>query len=328
MYPTPELGSDCTATSPDDCGVPLDATIQLRFDRYLLPSTAVRQSIKLYTGTEDVGVFLQGEYDVVERVLVFNPNGALKPGVLYTFELVVPTDDDDFGFRAFDGQPLREGPVPLKFDFRMAKVAASPPFGPPAEAAPTCEEVVQIFKDAGCAGTVCHNAGGSTACPPGQGQDDQTGLCADVPRMGLELNWGDGLLRTAISKVAHQTEVGAKTGVPLENAPRLGIQMPIVAPGRPENSYLMYKLLRREESFQDQSGDLCGTRYAVGFGGGCLPPSAEEAARLRESVVRGDYMPPPGYPGLDDEQPANHRSKMRAIQAWIRAGAPADPDCL
>ena len=62
VYPAPETGTDCGVGSPDDCGVPRDATLQIRFDRYLLPETAVRQSIRVYTGDPDLGVFLQPEY--------------------------------------------------------------------------------------------------------------------------------------------------------------------------------------------------------------------------------------------------------------------------
>ena len=42
-------GLDCDPYA-DDCGVPTDTSITLRFDRFLLPSSAVRQSMAVYTG--------------------------------------------------------------------------------------------------------------------------------------------------------------------------------------------------------------------------------------------------------------------------------------
>ncbi len=331
-YPVAEQGTECTPSSPDDCGVPTGSSIQLRFDRYLLPSTAVRQSVRLYTGTEDVGEFLQPEYDLVERVLEFRP-GELKPGVLYTVEIVIPTEEQPFGLRAFDGAPVGEGPVPLKFDFRTAKVVQpASSAAPTKDETPSCDAVLDLFKQAGCAGTVCHTAAENPDCPPGQGLDKLTDRCASIPRMGLRLDSKTGLLQTALGKVAHQTEIGGKTGVALESPPRLGVQMPIIAAGRPDNSYLMYKMLRRPDSFNDENGDACSTRWQVGLGpdNDCLPPPYEEWLRLRESAVRGDHMPPPKYDGLDTAQaategrPENHRAVLRKIQAWIRGGAPLD----
>ncbi len=296
-------------SSPADCGVPRDAVIQIRFDRYLLPETAVRQSLHVFTGDPDLGVFLQPEYDMVERVLSFrlSDGGWYLPGVLYTVELVVPTDDGSFGFRAFDGAPLGEGPVPLKFDFRTAKVDPPPP--PEDEAPVTCELALAAFaaQNGGCASAACHSSEGS-------------------PPMGLVLDSAAGIVVTAIDRPAHETEIGGKTGVVLESPARLGVSMPIIDPGRPYNSYLMYKLLRKTDSFRTSAepATVCVTRYQVGFGpdGLCPPPPPKEDTRLREWFVRGEPMPL-GI-SLDAEHP---RDRMLLIQRWIREGAQLD-GCL
>src|SRR5262245_11733402 len=48
-FPEDGAGFDCPLGDLA-CGVPVDTAIQIRFDRYLLPSTATRQSFFLYSG--------------------------------------------------------------------------------------------------------------------------------------------------------------------------------------------------------------------------------------------------------------------------------------
>ena len=274
----------------------METALELRFDRYLLPATAVRQSIAIYTGSEDLGVFAQPEYDLVERVLVYRlPSGArLEPGVRYTVELLSPKEEDDFGFRAFDRAPLAEAGVPLTFDFRTRKA----PTAPPAPTLPPFEDTCQLLealapgipveKRAGCSSNSCH--GGADA------------------RMGLRLDNAQGLAQTAIDRVAHQTESGAHSGQPLENPPRLGVNMPIIDRGRPENSYLIYKLLRNPNNFTGHPGVGCSSAHQVALPFGVCPqPSTAESDRLASWFVRGLPMP------------HNDRSvDLRGVQAWIR----------
>jgi hypothetical protein len=285
--------------------VPRETTLELRFDRYLLPETAVRQSISLFTGSEDLGVFSQPEYDVVERVLVYRlPEGQkLEPGVRYSVALRIPEEADDFGFRAFDGAPLGEGDVPFAFDFRTRKTETTPPplFSPTYES--TCDLLDALApgdppeKRAGCSSNSCHGGAGA--------------------RMGLRLDNNEGLLQTAIDRVAHQTEHGAKTGVPLQSPAKMGVNMPILDLGRPENSYLLYKLLRNPRNFSEPAGLGCTTVHQVPLPDGVCPePSAAEADRLQASFVRGLPMP------------YNDRSvDLRRLQTWIR-GAQAFTPCV
>ncbi len=288
---------ECSATSPDDCGVPRDSPILLRFSRYLRPSTAVRQSIHVTSGDADVSSgFLQPEYDVIERVLVFRrQEGALlEPGALYTIELVVPSDTSVFGLEAFDGAPLAEGTVPLKFDFRAAR--AAPPMREPPPAREPTPNLGGLFGS--CASVSCHNSAASAE--------------QDVPRMGLDLASTQGLRETAIARVAHQTDLSGKAGVVLENPPRFGVGVPVIDPNRPSNSYLLYKLLRKPGNF---GGDTCTTRYSeLPLAGGECLYQEDESERLREWFVRGDPMPRGKDSKIDMQQ-------LRGIQAWIRGGA-------
>lgn len=303
-YPRDGQGLDCDAGATG-CGVPLNTDIELRFDRYLSPSSAIRQSLFVYSGTKSNFVFLEPKYDVVERVVDYRlaAGTSLEPGLVYTVELLSPGDAAAYGFRAFDGAPLAPGPVPLTFAFRTGNQTAPAPPTPPT---PTCADMLAIFRrpspgQPACAGSNCH-------FPPG--------------RMGLDLSSGSGLTTTAVGHVATETAVGPRVDVPLENPPRTGVQMPVIDPGRPENSYLLYKLLRKPENF-GSAAQRCTSQYAVKLPPGqCLPPSSAESTRLREWFVTGQAMPLHENPLLPDVH--LRLADLRAIQRWIAGGARTD----
>ncbi len=305
-YPSDGAGLECPLDAPPECGVPIDTAIELRFDRVLLPSTATRQSLLIYTGNPNNqpgvgGDVLQPTYDLVERVVRYRlPEGRpLAPRTLYTVELPVPVEDNDFGFRAFDGAPLAATRRPLSFSFFTSAVEEGLA---PEEPVPDCSDVLTFF-----------------SANPGQGACSNCHNPDRAPQ-GLDLSSGNALLSTAIGRVAHQTDLGTVTGEVLENPARMGIDMPIIDPGRPDNSYLLYKLIVRPENYRRsaEDPDLCGSAYRVAEDEACLPPSEPERARLREWFVRGEPMP------LTGPEVALDRSRLRAIQAFIRAGATCD----
>lgn len=303
-YPEDGAGLDCPIGAPPECGVPINTPIELRFDRPLLPSTANRQSLFLYTGNPNnvptLGAdVLEPTYDVVERVVRYRlpARARLAPGTLYTVELPVPVNRGDFGFRAFDGAPIAETRLPLRFSFFTSSVEEPPP---PEEIAPSCEEVLELLSEAkgGCAH--CHAAEGAPH--------------------GLDLSSREALL-SAIGRVARQTDLGVRTGAVLENPARFGVGMPLIHPGRPDNSYLFYKLLVRPENYRQSAEDptLCGSKYRVAEDEQCLPLSELERARLREWFVRGEPMPLTEEP---DE--ALDRASLQRLQSFIRSGARCD----
>lgn len=301
-------------SAPSCSGVPLNSDIEIRFDRYLDPSTAIRQSVLLYSGTREGALFLEPQYDVIERVVRYRlADAQLQPSTLYTFEFVIPTEDAPNGFRAFDGAKLEAGSVPLRFNFFTGESTEEPP-APPAAA--DCRQILNLFRGR-CSS--CHQSapGGADGCPPGQAQDPSSQECVNVPRQGLDLGSLTGVERTALGHVAHQTEIGPRGDSPLENPARVGVQMPIIDAARPENSYLMYKLLRNERNFVvlDSTGQplLGETTHRVALPSGKLVASEEERARLREWFVRLDPMPA--------QDNSIELSELRAIQEWIRTGA-------
>ncbi len=311
--PSAGEGTECTQSAASDCGVQIGSSITLRFDRYLRASTAVRQSINVYAGDPSNGIgLLRPEYDVVERVVVYRLTQFLEPGTLYTVEVLSANSPTAWGFQAFDGAPLEEdGGVPVKFSFFTQRNRDWLP-QLPLEPVPSCERILEIFEHAGCSAGGCH--GGKT------------------PIAGLRLDRPEAFVETAFNQVARQTEIGAVVGVPLQDPIRFGVQMPIIDPGQPANSYLVYKLLRGEFSHwlgADDAGS-CSSRYSVGQGPDCVPPSESELIRLREWFVRGDPMPPPSFtrrplPGTAGASGQSEglvlRPELREIQRFIAGGA-------
>jgi hypothetical protein len=296
--------------------VPADADIELRFDRYLLPSTPVRQSVLVYSRLPELHFFLEPHYDVVERVVRFSlpGDGTWPRGVRYGVQVLVPSEPSDPGFRAFDGAPLTaNGSVPLEFSFRVQSgdpIPAEPP--PPAAG---CADAFGVFERGGCQNRGCHQPEGTPECQVGYAALSPGGACVQVPRMGLDLSSPAGVQATAVNQVAHQTETGPNSGVVMENPDRFGVQMPLIDPSRPGNSYLLYKLLRHPRVWERSP---CETRYRVDPAGQCPEPSASERDRLREWFVTGQPMPMGGGDLT--------RADLDVLQAWILYGAPMT-DC-
>jgi hypothetical protein len=315
-YPPAGAGLDCGRDSPPDCGVPANAQIELRFNRYLDPATAVRQSLQVYTSSPDLWVGgLRPQYDVVERVVVFglHSGGTWLSGVRYNLELVVPEAEQDFGFRAFDGARLsEEGSAPLELSFRVQTGAV--PTSAAAGASTGCVDVdraLGVFARGGCQNAICHQPVADSSCPAGYARAGSAQPCVGVPRMGLDLSSAEGLAATAINQVAHQTETGPSSGEPLENPDRFGVEMPVIDPGRPGNSYLVYKLLVNQALWRREE---CRSAHWVALAGQCPAPSRAELRRLEDWFVLGQPMPPTGVPALG-------RSDLELLQSWIAQGA-------
>ena len=283
----PEAGEGLDCTGDPECGVPTTALMELTLDRYLLPRTGIRQSVRLHPAGSGRNVFLEPDYDPIERIMVYRPTAPLLTDTVYTLEILVPDDSEDGdpnGLRAFDDAPLGEGPVPLTLSFRTRPVPGPNP--PPPRPTPTCVEIHEILAG-GCASSGCHGACTDEPC--------------GGPAMGLDLATAEGWRATAIGRVANETEIGPRGGLTLQNPSRFGVEMPIIDPTRPSNSYLMYKLLVNSMS----------------YGQANAPPEAE-LARLADWFVALDPMPPP-VAHLDLES-------LYKIERWIQAGAPTH-DC-
>jgi hypothetical protein len=296
-------GLGCSAGLDPECGVPINTPLEFRFDRHLLPSTAVRQSIAIQSGNDAEIDLLEPHYDLVERVLRYTLPG-LREAARYSVHLPVPDEHQyGFGFRAFDQAGLsRTGSAPLAFSFRTQASNQPPPSS--VEPIPTCREALAVFRRGGCSTGLCHGSDGSCPDP-----------C--LPSMGLDLGSREGLIATALGRVARQTDTEGHSGVTLDNPSQFGVGMPILDRGRPDNSYLLYKLLIHPAAY---GPDPCGpSDHQVELHDQCLAPSHEEIERLRNWFVRGEPMPRVGGFSLKLED-------LRQLERWI-AGGTRTGDC-
>ncbi|MEI9953093.1 MAG: Ig-like domain-containing protein [Pseudomonadota bacterium] len=305
------FGSDVTCDAPTpDCAVPTNVAIELRFDRFLLPG-GLNAGLSLFTGNPPAnGVFLDAEYDMIERVVVYRPARQLQPNTLYTVQLI-PSTNPTRGFWAFDRAPLEEGTVPLRFSFSTGSGPRSEP-AMPAPPLDTCE-------------TMSNGPLRSCVSCHASKADAQTTPPSNFPPMGLDLSSERGLYYTAVRHVAHQTETGnTAAGQGLQSPARFGVQMNVVDPGSPATSYLMYKLLRKPENFAAAAeAPSCVTGYHPPVSElDCLPPPEDERVRLREWFVLGDPMPKDGTSSVGEPiLSATSRENLVRISAWIATGA-------
>jgi hypothetical protein len=274
--------------------VPRDVALELRFDQYVLPSTAVRQSVRLYSGNPAGVLFLEPEHDVVERVVRYSlPTGVtLQPGLLYTIELIAPSRTQPLGFRTLENAPLEAGDLPLTWSFFTARAEPAPGEEEDRSTA-SCADLVRVFDETGCTLAGCHGA--------------------DEPAMGLRLDSERSIAETALRRVAHETEIGPRLSTPQVDSHRFGVALPIIDPGNPGNSYLLYKLLVNPRNFGSEH-EQCSTRFRAPTNGTCLPPSGDERRRLLEGFVLLDPMPPAPYSlgSLED---------LRTLQRALRNAA-------
>lgn len=322
------------------------ASFILKFDRFLLPSTATRQSVCLYSDLsvevrsldecaalpEAARVLLEPTYNPLEREVIYRRRTGdprLIAGVRYRLAVLAPAGDQDIGgFRAFDGAPLGQT---VRLDFSVA--AADPP-GATDELAPSGE--LYCRRDPSCLAT----CGTDDACRQqceirGFGVEPYLKSCtfgsschagSRATGAGLSLENGELIQLTAVNRTAHQTQTGERADDPDLVSRRFGRAMPIIDPENPGNSYLLYKMAVGPNA-ADRS-----------LPSGEAEALARELQRLHASVVVGMPMPPfnvasfylhdPGDPMLDPASllPRVDGGDMDVITAWIAQGAPTR-DC-
>lgn len=274
--------------------MPTDVSVTLSFNRFLRPDTAIRQSILFYTGNaanpappvSATRPEITPVYDLMARSVrfVLPPGFTLQPHALYTVELSIADSDQAFGFRAFDGAPLAG-----KTSVRISFLTGSGPSTQPSPAVPSCADFLTLVS--GCALAGCHASSGSG------------------PAAGLSFEDADAIRATAVGQPAHETETGDTTGETAQSPERFGVNMPVLDPGRPDNSYLMYKLLIGSAPYELAPDEACPE------GERCEAPDPAEMERLRAWFVRGEPMP-----WLSQAEQFVHHDELRALQTFIAAG--------
>ncbi len=284
---------------------PLPTTaIHVRVDRFLDPGTANRQAICLQSSTAVVrtleectaGLLLKPTYDPIRRTVSYYLDGAaLAPSTFYRVTLL-PADEEtgDFGLRAFDGAAM-SGIFALEFTTDAAaegEAVEAPPVGPlycgtpeclaACEGEPSCRIKCSLRETAllDCSSGGCH------AVVKGQGR----------AAMGLDLSDPGGIAQTAIAHVAHQTQRGPGAAQADVSSIAFGRAMPIIQPGDPGRSYMLYKIAA--SAGFDPTGDL----------------AEGEKTRLRDALVVGMPMPPATYDVPPIEQ-------LDHLVKWIAGGA-------
>jgi hypothetical protein len=126
---------------------------------------------------------------------------------------------------------------------------------------------------------------------------------------GMDLGSVASLLATAVGHPSHETQTGESARDPDQSGLRFGRAMPILDPGVPGASYLVYKLLANRTTPltlpfpPDPSGDPTVD-----------PP---EVARLRKTLVVGMPMPPITAAGA-----APLPGEAEWLSEWLLQGAP------
>lgn len=187
---------------------PSGAPVEARFDRLLAPATVTRGSFGLRSGA--LGVFGGVRYDMVRRAVVFTPNPAeLRPGLEY---VMVGTA----AIRGWDGAAQA---AELRVRFR-----AGPRVPVASTAAPSLRREVAPLLASRCGASPCH--GGAA---PVMALDLSSPASIRNTTLGVRSRqWGDGPVTRA------DPAWGALDRIDLSVAE---------AQGRPEYSYLMYKLI-------------------------------------------------------------------------------------
>ncbi len=304
--------------------LPIDAPIQIQFDRLLLPSTVTRQSVTLYNAFNQPLTPVV-TYDPVARVVTLSqPNdGAwLIKDQPYKVILHVAATDDDVGLRAIDRTPLFAGDPNREIGF----LTTAPAGIAPEPRASFCNDVVPIFQRS-CTAPICHGASASTSDSARFGEGGKS-----RPAAGLLLETSAGIASTAIGRSANGSNTGALAGQGRPAGRVFGIDMPLVDPGNPGNSWLLYKVLlavpadpqKASPARRAKCNGTPGTKPLDPFTPKEFATGMDDFERaILNDFVLGREMP---YPNLNNSGVTTSNAgltfdELERIRLWIAQGA-------
>ena len=240
------------------------------------------------------------------------------------YELVFPVATDEagsFGLRAIDNATI--DPNQPNIGFSITAPTGNPPSDPKID---FCADVFPLFA-ANRPGTAARGL-----CSNGTCHGVQSGTPNLGAAQGLVLETEDGIRHTALGVEALETTTASSSGS-TSPEPAFPSGMPIIDPGNPGDSYLLYKLLL------PSAGPTASTPYAYSLA--CATPqtppfdplavlaSPDEAQRLAAHVV-GARMPwgDLDSAGLNFVYPGTSLAvtDLEKIRLWISQGAAVD-DC-
>jgi hypothetical protein len=292
-----------------------NGVIRLRFDRYLLPSTVVRQSFFILDAeNKDVAGAIVS-YDPVSLVVTISPPATgpwVTPGQPYKLILPVPSETAaGFGLRAIDGATLDPSSM-REFAFTASNVTL-PPAATQEPSMSFCRDVFPVMQAKCASGSPCHGAPDPSSKPAGS----------------LVLTLPNGFRQTAINRVAQGSNTSARPEIqPPGNV--FGIDMPLIDPGSPGNSWLMYKvLLARLPTVVPTDGpDVCLGPGPLGKLE--LPASSNTSVveaddferHALNDYVLGREMPYPAPPdSVSYSTQALSYEERQRLRMWIAQGA-------
>jgi len=256
-------------------------------------------------------------YDPIARtVTLFPPKQPwLTEGQTYTLVLGIPEGDaDQGGVRAIDRAVL--------FADQKREIAflVGPKTGAPIE--PTvsfCRDVLPIFT-AKCNTPTCHGNG-------------------DVAAASLVLDTSAGVGATALNRIAQGSNTGPRSSNPPSGSRLFGVDMPIIDPGNPGNSWLMYKIdLARQPTLAQPAPSFACTNGLLEpqttFSFSPLVPQAQRTTddierSILEDFILGREMPfPVTSPGGYGDEPLTFEEREK-VRLWIKSLVPggAVPEC-
>lgn len=299
-----------------DRTLPMNGAVQLAFDRYLLPSTVIRQSIQLVTVAGEPVEPSVVQYDPVARTVTLSSMAGTKwlvEGQTYRVIAGVPENKDGNGFRSLDGATL-ETPISITFLVGPAKTVV---IDPPVD---FCVDVLPIFS-AKCSGSACHSSGDVSR--------------PSVAAASLVLDSSTGVASTALNRASQAANTGASF---YKTAPGkvFGVNMPLVDPGNPGNSWLLYKMLLAPPpaSVPAYSPYTCAKAppmatpaapYTPLAPNALVHPSAQEQAVLQDNVLGREMPFPVAQPTAYESLPLT-LAEREIVRIWISNSAPT-PEC-
>lgn len=257
-------------------------------------------------------------YDPIARTVTLLPPKQpwLAEGQTYTLVLGIPDgDEDQGGVRAIDRAKL--------FADQKREIAflVGPKTNVPIEPTVTlCRDVLPIFT-AKCNLPTCHGNGDSAAA-------------------SLVLDTSAGIGATAIGRIAQGSNTGGRSSGAPSGSRLFGVDMPIIDPGNPGNSWLMYKIdLARQPTLTQAvpnfacTAGLLETEQKFAFAP--LAPGAQRNADEIERSILSDFIlgrempfPSAGAGGSYDTEPLTFDEREK-VRIWIKSLVPgaAMPEC-
>jgi hypothetical protein len=265
--------------------------VTFQFNRWLLPKTAIRQSVSVAIAPSTGVHFTEPHYDLLNRTVTYRAVGGLTANLVYVLKLLDSSiDPGGFGFKAYDESPLDRDGVPEAVYFRTKK--AETRFISEAREKTTCREALRAFSAAGCTSAQCHRGSEGESSGSGLRLDTKNGLSA------------------AIGKVARATDRGGDSGRAMETPPRFGINLPLIDAGEPSNSFLLYRILLGRDAYRNDTGDF-----------EIEPISADELEYATTWFGAMGPMPPTSVGFPEGVSPVE---VTRTIEKWIADGADTD----